>query len=81
MFFGVGHSPINGAFDSFSRRDDNPPDMKTSRFLLRGFRRPREIACFALGKLEPTHGRDLATRCSHGIFYQEHEAKMKCTKY
>ena len=29
-----------------------PNDMKTSRFLLRGFRRPREIACFALGKLE-----------------------------
>ena len=27
-------------------------DMNTSRFLLRGFRRPREIACFALGKLE-----------------------------
>ena len=26
--------------------------MKTSSFLLRGFRRPREIACFALGKLE-----------------------------
>jgi predicted transcriptional regulator len=26
--------------------------MKTSRFLLRGFRPPREIACFALGKLE-----------------------------
>ena len=26
--------------------------MKTSRFLLRGFRRPREIACFALRKLE-----------------------------
>jgi len=26
--------------------------MKTSRFLLRGFRRPREIACFALGHLE-----------------------------
>lgn len=26
--------------------------MKTSQFLLRGFRRPREIACFALGKLE-----------------------------
>jgi len=26
--------------------------MKTSRFLLRGFRRPREIACFALGRLE-----------------------------
>lgn len=26
--------------------------MKTSRFLLRGFRRPREIACFALGSLE-----------------------------
>src|SRR5688572_21950158 len=25
--------------------------MKTSGFLLRGFRRPREIACFALGKL------------------------------
>jgi predicted transcriptional regulator len=29
-----------------------PGDMKTSRFLLRGFRPPREIACFALGKLE-----------------------------
>src|SRR5215213_4289722 len=29
-----------------------PVNMKTSRFLLRGFRRPREIACFALGKLE-----------------------------
>src|SRR4030095_5052916 len=29
-----------------------PADMKSSRFLLRGFRRPREIACFALGKLE-----------------------------
>jgi predicted transcriptional regulator len=26
--------------------------MKTTRFVLRGFRRPREIACFALGKLE-----------------------------
>jgi predicted transcriptional regulator len=26
--------------------------MKTSQFFLRGFRRPREIACFALGKLE-----------------------------
>jgi predicted transcriptional regulator len=29
-----------------------PGNMTTSRFLLRGFRRPREIACFALGKLE-----------------------------
>src|SRR5215470_1365900 len=28
------------------------PHMKTSRFLLRGFRRPREFASFALGKLE-----------------------------
>src|SRR6187549_993885 len=28
-----------------------PEAMTTSRFLLRGFRRPREIACFALGKL------------------------------
>jgi predicted transcriptional regulator len=26
--------------------------MKTPRFLLRGFRRPREIACLALGPLE-----------------------------
>ena len=26
--------------------------MKTSRFLLHGFQRPREIACSALGKLE-----------------------------
>lgn len=32
--------------------EENARDMKTSRFLLRGFRRPREIACFALGKLE-----------------------------
>lgn len=31
---------------------ENARDMKTSGFLLRGFRRPREIACFALGKLE-----------------------------
>jgi len=31
---------------------DNPQRMKSSRFVLRGFRRPREIACFALGKLE-----------------------------
>lgn len=31
---------------------DNARDMNSSRFLLRGFRRPREIACFALGKLE-----------------------------
>jgi predicted transcriptional regulator len=30
----------------------NASRMNTSRFLLRGFRRPREIACFALGKLE-----------------------------
>src|SRR6185503_12315407 len=30
----------------------NARTMKTSQFLLRGFRRPREIACFALGKLE-----------------------------
>lgn len=29
-----------------------PLVMKTSRFLLRGFRRPREIACLALGSLE-----------------------------
>ena len=27
-------------------------DMKTSRFLLRGFKRPREVASEALGKLE-----------------------------
>jgi predicted transcriptional regulator len=26
--------------------------MKTPKFLLRGFRRPREVACFALGSLE-----------------------------
>src|SRR3989442_1563671 len=26
--------------------------MKTPRFLLRGFRRPRELACLALGSLE-----------------------------
>src|SRR6185369_4982721 len=31
---------------------ENARDMKTSPFLLHGFRRPREIACFALGKLE-----------------------------
>jgi len=28
------------------------PSMKTSRFLLRGFKRPREVASEALGKLE-----------------------------
>ena len=38
--------------DKSSMIAENARDMKTSRFLLRGFRRPREIACFALGKLE-----------------------------
>lgn len=31
---------------------DNPRDMKTPKFLLRGFRRPSEVASLALGKLE-----------------------------
>jgi predicted transcriptional regulator len=31
---------------------ENARDMKTSQFVLRGFRRPREIACLAFGKLE-----------------------------
>jgi predicted transcriptional regulator len=31
---------------------DNARIMKTARFLLRGFRRPREVASLALGKLE-----------------------------
>ena len=31
---------------------DNAPHMKSPRFLLRGFRRPREVASLALGKLE-----------------------------
>jgi len=31
---------------------NNAPIMKTARFLLRGFRRPREVATIALGKLE-----------------------------
>lgn len=31
---------------------DNPDNMKTPRFLLRGFRRPNEVATLALGKLE-----------------------------
>ena len=31
---------------------NNAPDMKTSRFLLRGFKRPREVASESLGKLE-----------------------------
>ena len=31
---------------------DNPRTMKTPRFLLRGFRRPSEVASLALGKLE-----------------------------
>ena len=44
--------------DLFIRADNpwicgyNALRMKTSQFFLRGFRRPREIACFALGKLE-----------------------------
>jgi predicted transcriptional regulator len=37
---------------SFAALAENAPLMNSSRFLLRGFRRPREIACFALGKLE-----------------------------
>ena len=35
-----------------ARLFDNAPQMKASRFLLRGFRRPREVASIALGKLE-----------------------------
>jgi len=31
---------------------NNAPHMKTSRFLLRGFKRPREVASESLGKLE-----------------------------
>jgi predicted transcriptional regulator len=31
---------------------NNAPDMKTSRFLLRGFKRPREVASESLGRLE-----------------------------
>ena len=31
---------------------NNARDMKTSRFLLRGFKRPREVASESLGKLE-----------------------------
>jgi len=31
---------------------NNAADMKTSRFLLRGFKRPREVASESLGKLE-----------------------------
>lgn len=31
---------------------NNALDMKPSRFLLRGFKRPREVASLALGKLE-----------------------------
>lgn len=31
---------------------DNVQDMKASRFLLRGFKRPREVASESLGKLE-----------------------------
>jgi predicted transcriptional regulator len=44
---------FNGLFWSFCAfLWHNLGNMKPSRFLLRGFRRPREIACFALGKLE-----------------------------
>src|SRR5690349_12791095 len=39
-------------FDSSGPRGRQCLAMKTSSFLLRGFRRPREIACFALGTLE-----------------------------
>ena len=31
---------------------NNAPNMKTPRFLLRGFKRPRDVASQALGKLE-----------------------------
>jgi predicted transcriptional regulator len=43
---------VTSRIDSLSAVAENARDMNTSRFLLRGFRRPREIACFALGKLE-----------------------------
>ena len=36
--------------------------MKTPRFLLRGFRRPSELASLALGRLNVGFRRDLATR-------------------
>src|ERR1044072_695524 len=48
--FGLRMRPIR--VDSFMLPSGQCLTMKTSRFLLRGFRRPREIACFALGKLE-----------------------------
>ena len=38
--------------DTLSRTIRQCAGMKTQRFLLRGFRRPREVACFALGSLE-----------------------------
>lgn len=46
---GLGHpnslTAFNGVFE-------NEPLMKSPRFLLRGFKRPREIVSVALGKLE-----------------------------
>jgi predicted transcriptional regulator len=42
----------NSIIDSQSFVLDNAVQMKPSRFLLRGFRRPREVAAQALGKLE-----------------------------
>lgn len=48
----MDHLRLTLSIDSLSAVAENARDMNTSRFLLRGFRRPREIACFALGKLE-----------------------------
>jgi predicted transcriptional regulator len=49
MSMGFSDSSV---IDDFPDLFENALYMKTSGFLLRGFRRPREIACFALGKLE-----------------------------
>ena len=42
----------NSTIDTRAFVLDNAAPMKPARFLLRGFRRPREVAAQALGKLE-----------------------------
>lgn len=51
-FGGWKQLPVSKNIDRLCLTQTECEFMRPSRFLLRGFRRPREIACFALGKLE-----------------------------
>src|SRR6266511_1589223 len=57
---------------------NNAPNMKTSRFLLRGFKRPREVASESLGKLEQDVLRDLAAWRSQCARYLSGFRRKNC---